>query len=149
MIIRNVTIEREFWGREGAVKIVLRICRVENHPLQYIVSFHNSIYLHIIVRPSNPLDLYIGTSTGYNYTVRGGTIVAAEGEKLLNFDTSVCRENALFEAILQSRKLSLQISTCLELFDGLNRFSGVVVKYFSLWNTVFFRLGHNLSAFSS
>ena len=78
---------------------LLRICRIENPPPQYIVSIHN-IYLHII-KPSRPLDLYIETSPGYNYTVRGSTMVAAEGEQLLNFDASSLLENALFEALFQ------------------------------------------------
>ena len=61
-------------------------------------SLHLFTYYH---QAFNLLDLYIGTSFGYKYTVRGGTMVAEKGRKLLNFDASSLLQNALFIALVQ------------------------------------------------
>ena len=57
-------------------------------------SLHLFTYYH---QAFNLLDLSIGTSSGYKYTVRGGE----KGRKLLNFDASSLLQNALFKALVQ------------------------------------------------
>ena len=116
---------------------------VADIPPQYIVAIH--IYLYHNIRTFNPLDLYHNIRTILSEAAPW--LPPKEKKTFSNFDASCLLENALFEAISVTQALSE--TNIHRLTANLTVLIEFLVSFFSFCDIIFFRLGHNLSAFSS